>query len=246
MISTFQSGPKIVDDGLILHLDAGNYESYPGSGTTWFDLTRYQNDGVLVNNPTYNISNLGNITTDFNNQSYISLPLNDIWNFGIKSFSVGAWFKTTETTDYKLGNLFVYDNAVSNGFWGIGSQTNAINFAIYDTDRVRSVISTAVTTINDGKWHYVVGVRDISTTSVKIYFDGDLYDSETESPILDITGSPTTYPAIGRRGSWNTVHPTIPNYSNYTVSIAHVYSRALSQTEVIQNYNTLKSRFGYY
>ena len=58
------AGPKIVKDGLVLCLDAGNSESYPGSGTTWTDLSGNGNNGTLTNGPTFNTGSLGSISFD--------------------------------------------------------------------------------------------------------------------------------------------------------------------------------------
>jgi hypothetical protein len=60
----FYYSPKIVTDGLVLYLDAGNQLSYPGSGTTWTDLSRSQTNGTLVNGPTFNTGSLGSIVFD--------------------------------------------------------------------------------------------------------------------------------------------------------------------------------------
>ena len=51
--------PRIITDGLVLCLDAGNTKSYPGSGTTWTDLSGQGNNGTLVNGVGYNGSNGG-------------------------------------------------------------------------------------------------------------------------------------------------------------------------------------------
>ena len=61
-MSTIQGGSNIVRDGLVLYLDAANTKSYPGSGTTWSDLSLRGNNMTLVNNPTFNTS--GSITFD--------------------------------------------------------------------------------------------------------------------------------------------------------------------------------------
>lgn len=52
-------GPNIVEDGLVLYLDAANKKSYPGSGTVWKDLSGNGNDGTLTNGPTFGSTNLG-------------------------------------------------------------------------------------------------------------------------------------------------------------------------------------------
>jgi hypothetical protein len=53
------SGPDIADSGLTLCLDAGNPVSYPGTGTTWADVSGQGNNGTLVNNPAFNSANGG-------------------------------------------------------------------------------------------------------------------------------------------------------------------------------------------
>jgi hypothetical protein len=53
----FFRGPKIVTDGLILALDAASPRSYPGTGTTWYDLSGQGNNGTLVNGPTFSSAN---------------------------------------------------------------------------------------------------------------------------------------------------------------------------------------------
>ena len=54
-----QSGPNGIESGLVLYLDAANVKSYPGSGTSWFDLSGQNNTGTLINNPTYDSANRG-------------------------------------------------------------------------------------------------------------------------------------------------------------------------------------------
>jgi len=54
---SYSNGPRIVTDGLVLYLDAGNSKSYPGSGNTWYDLSGNNFQGELVNTPTYTTNN---------------------------------------------------------------------------------------------------------------------------------------------------------------------------------------------
>ena len=60
----FNYSPNIITDGLVLYLDAANTKSYPGSGTTWRDLSKSQLNGTLTNGPTFNSSNGGSIVFD--------------------------------------------------------------------------------------------------------------------------------------------------------------------------------------
>ena len=69
--------PRTITDGLVLCLDAANRKSYPGSGTTWTDLSGRGNTGTLTNGPTYSSANGGSIvfdgTDDIVNTSYVSV-----------------------------------------------------------------------------------------------------------------------------------------------------------------------------
>ncbi len=58
------SGPNIVTNGLVLHLDAANTKSYSGSGTTWTDLSGNGNNGTLTNGPTFDSANYGSVVHD--------------------------------------------------------------------------------------------------------------------------------------------------------------------------------------
>ena len=69
----FSFSPRIVTDGLVLYLDAANQRSYPGSGTTWSDISRGGNNGTLVNGPTFDPGNGGSIVFD-GVDDYVSIP----------------------------------------------------------------------------------------------------------------------------------------------------------------------------
>ena len=72
-------GPKIVTSGLVLCLDAANKRSYPGTGTTWTDLSGNSNNGTLTNGPTFSAGNQGSIVFDgTNDYAYQSLFTNAI------------------------------------------------------------------------------------------------------------------------------------------------------------------------
>ena len=64
--------PSIITQNLVLCLDAANSKSYPGSGTTWYNLIPGGVNGTLTNGPTYSSANGGVIALDGVND-YISL-----------------------------------------------------------------------------------------------------------------------------------------------------------------------------
>jgi hypothetical protein len=83
--------PSIVTSGLVLCLDAANPKSYPGSGTTWTDLSGNGNNGTLVNGPTYSSVNGGSIVFDGSND-YISTA----YSIGtVSQQSISCWISKT-------------------------------------------------------------------------------------------------------------------------------------------------------
>ncbi len=99
--------PRIITDGLVLALDAANQKSYPGSGTTWSDLSGNGNNGTLTNGPTFDSGNNGSIIFD-GVDDYITTGTTPSQLQGNPSFTVSGWF-------YRNANL-----PVNTGTWGFG------------------------------------------------------------------------------------------------------------------------------
>ena len=89
-------GPRIVTDGLVLCLDAGNSKSYPGSGTAWNDLSRNGNNGTL-NGPTFNSADRGSIVFDGTND-YVSTNYTQPAYTTASSFTWNTWVKPTRNS----------------------------------------------------------------------------------------------------------------------------------------------------
>ena len=108
-MATYGGAPTIVTDGLVFAVDAANYQSYPGSGTTWSDLVN-GNDGTLTNGPTFDSGNGGSIVFD-GSDDYMSTTYSTPTSLqGDPNFTVCGWFK-------RSGNW-------SNGAtWGIGGDS---------------------------------------------------------------------------------------------------------------------------
>ena len=82
----FNNGPRIVTNGLVLCLDASDRNSYPGSGTTWYDVSNNGNHATLTNGPTFSTSNGGIFTFDGSND-YADVSLNLRNSFATTTFS---------------------------------------------------------------------------------------------------------------------------------------------------------------
>jgi hypothetical protein len=219
----FSYSPKIVTDGLVLCLDAANNRSYPGSGTTWTDLSQGGNNGALTNGPTFDSNNGGSIVFD-GVDDYVSCGNPSI--FQINQGTISAWVKTSSPgSDYrgiitKQGNygLFVRDGILASYNWGTNQHiTTGINIA-------------------DNTWKYVAMTFTTNTGSPSnnaiIYLNGTSVLTTT----IQLSGN-TVELQIGGGGS-------SPQRISGNIAGASLYNRALSATEVFQNYNATKTRFG--
>jgi hypothetical protein len=89
--ATATTFPKIVTNGLVLNYDAGQQNSYSGSGTTWTDLSGRGNTGTLTNGPTYSSANGGSIVFD-GVDDYVNIGSQSLVGSGTSPFSVELWF----------------------------------------------------------------------------------------------------------------------------------------------------------
>ena len=111
------SGPEIANDGLVLALDAANPRSYPGSGTTWTDLSGNGNNGTLVNVPTYSNANGGSIVFD-GVDDYVSGSISTI-----NSWSMCLWYLSTDITSQVV--FYPFSGTTSATGLGFGGTLNA-------------------------------------------------------------------------------------------------------------------------
>jgi hypothetical protein len=213
----------IVTSGLVLCLDAANSKSYPGSGTTWTDLSGGGNNGTLTNGPTFNSGNGGTIVFDGSND-FIDFTT-DSNLLPTAGLTVSAWFKTTVADKWILHK----SNTLNTIGYNFNGSSNGTADFIVNGSGVNSGFSIAT-----GNWINLVGTWTPST-SIRMYRDGVLNSTSTTSIPASIT-DPSTIIEIGRRSSGG-------DYWNGTIASVSIYNRALTATEIAQNYNALKSRY---
>lgn len=212
--------PKIVTNGLVLALDAANNKSYPGSGTTWTDLSGNNNTGTLTNGPTFSAVNGGSIVFDGTND-YVAVSSNANLTFGTADFSIefwiyntNSWSSTFDLTDGGSGACAIY---TSSGNLRIAPQFGS------------SIAIASISTLSLNVWYKLSVVKNSSVTTAYIngYSIGNTSDIKNySSSILTLVG--------GQDG-----------YFTGRISNILIYNRALSTTEILQNYNTTKVRFGF-
>ena len=213
-------GPIETTDGLVLHLDAANTRSYPGSGNTVYDLSGSGNTSALTNGPTYLSSNLGAFVLDGSND-YILV------NSQANILSKTAY---TKIAYIYISNFSTANNIISGGFSGQHA------FWMSSTDKLHAG--------HNGAWNTVVGATSLSlntwyfaavtysdSTGWKLYLNGR--EDGTSATTTTFTGNQEI--VIGAYSSGN----------NFTgrISNIQVYNRALIATEIFQNYHATKGRY---
>jgi len=227
-----EGGPNIVEDGLVLALDAANTKSYPGSGTTWNDLSGSSNSGTLYNGLTFSSNFLGTLEFDGTND-YITTANTTIADS--QTFSV--WAMVTGGPDSPAG-ILTQHNYVSTANFGINHISgNKLAPSIGYTNGTREYSSKPTNfTITHNEIFNAVLVYNHSENKIYWYINGQLDSSYT----LSLTPKSTNYPiCVGRwDAGYNDYH------FNGKVYSGHIHNRALPASEVLQNYNATKGRFG--
>jgi hypothetical protein len=214
--------PSIVTNGLSIFYDPANRRSYSGSGTTTTNLLGIY-DGNLVNGVGYTSSNNGSFTFDGTND-YIEIPslsLNS--SFSIDLFCNANNLSSTYVIAGKYG-VGAYD------FW-LGVSGNRFKFSISMANKIEPQTAT----ISANNWYHVCAVYNSSTITASIYLNGVLAQTLNGSSIFQNPPGNYALGAFGAAGSYY-----FPGY----ISCHKLYNRALSASEIKQNYNANRDRFG--
>jgi hypothetical protein len=220
----FHYSPKIVNSGLILYLDAANTKSFQVGSVTWNDLSRSNSIGILQSGATYSSLNGGCIVFDgvddvvgFSNVNILSYTGSGTIDFIYK-------VNSTPASDFRnvwgfTNNLFQYEN--NGGF---------MLFVWRYADLTYAGASTGISQTDLNTYHITCTYTTIGSSTFKVYKNGVLTGSSVVSkPLINSTNS------FSLGGTSN------QNCNIYNIKI---YNRELSSSEVLQNFNALKSRFG--
>ena len=224
--------PRIVTQGLVLHLDAADKNSYPGTGTAWNDLSGSGNNGTLTNGPTFNNTNGGSIVFDGAND-FINTPA-QIGTQLTGNFTFTIWAKRNGDSSSAIGGLI--SNEWHTEFTGVSMFLRNNNTSI-TIEAGNGTTRPAYVLTPSGFTNMIWNLYTLTYegTTAKVYLNGQLIDSRT----VAVLQNPARGVVLGRwAASFNSY------YLNGEISNAGVYNRALSATEILQNYNATKPRFG--
>ena len=228
-----KAGPDISEVGLVGYWDAANVKSYPGSGTIWRDLSGNGNHGTLSTGSIGTVSGSGVMAfdgvDDYVNASDADMPA------GNSSRTFEAWIKMASDTDnWTSGLSYGTQTNDSASLWSLtdASGTGKPYFGKWGLNS-----GTADTAVDDSIWHQIVmvltqdGANDID---LSFYIDGIVDGTTTLADVNTTLGGDFN---IGCR----------PGADDYwfkgNISLVKVYNKALSQSEITQNYNAMKSRY---
>jgi hypothetical protein len=225
------SGPEIVNDGLVLHLDAANLRSYPSSGTLWNDLSNLGNNGTLVNGVGFNNVNNGTMVFDGVND-YINCGVIPGIDSSATEFTIDIWLRPkVKTAKCIIENGTGY---TTNTFYMFQENATYFTFEVYGAGGFDAVYANFEYQINT--WYNLVGVWSAGNR-VNLYSNGVIANGTyigSARPSV-ITGN--TNIIIGSRtgGSF---------HFNGDIPQAKIYTRALTATEIKQNFEATRSRYG--
>jgi hypothetical protein len=225
-------GPRVVTDGLVLALDAADVSSYPGSGTTWTDLSGNGNNGTLVNGVGYSGGSLVfdgvNDYVNLGDKFSITQGTIDFWiklNVTIDSSSTGINYRPFGKSDMfecRFNNTTAFPDAgpVGNMGFDFGISTGPL-------------ISNQTTWLG-GTWYNIVFNWNSSTNISNLYVQSILDNTSTAPSITGQTGNFSI--GASRGGSLG--------FMNGSISSFKIYNKALTASEIQQNFNALRGRFG--
>ena len=208
-------GSDIAESSLVLAIDFANPKSYPGSGTTVYDLSGNSYNGTLTNGPTFSTEYGGALVFDGSND-YVQF--NNAILSGTGDFTISVWFRRTAGNgtvfgNYPAGNLQVFFGLLYVGMWLANSNLYSDATSNFTPNPVNMVVRRSGTT-----------TTLIINNSLRM----------TASSSADI-GATSNF----RMGT-NTVNGEV--FGGYIYS-CYVYNRALSTAEIAQNYNSEIRRF---
>lgn len=224
--------PAILQNGLLLNLDAANPSSYSGTGTTWNDISGNNNNGTLRANNSGSLPVFQSGTFYFNgSSSYVSMLSSVIPNNG--SWSLSVWAKIPSGGFAEMINT---RNTTNYAGFLLTSRGEGIRVQL-NNPGVQQFEPNSSSRIMDNNWHLITITVDVSINQMKWYVDNNLANTISFSAGT-LTGQGNF--CIG----WDYAWSGGAEYFRGSIATVSVYNVVLSSTNIATNFNALRSRFG--
>ena len=229
-------GPSIVTDGLVLSLDSMDPNSYPGTGTTWYDISGYNNHGTMYSftgpsagstsgfdtNTKYMMFDRHNGSANGTVNNRVVIPNSDSLDGVLcqNGMTIDMWVRETSYVCTAMTKW--------NGSW----EVYYCSSLVFRTQGTGGTDLNTGASSSPGNWRNLVATHN--GTTAQMYINGVLIMNTSNT----VTGQNTTNNiSIGAyEGGTYATYGAIPIY--------RLYNRAISTTEILQNYNSTKTRFG--
>jgi hypothetical protein len=254
---SFFHSPRIVTDGLVYYYDFANQKCYPGSGNICYNLINPSQTGSLGGAVTFNPSRLGYLDFDQASTSVVNIQMEDMVNiFGSASteFTVDVWTQFSASTDNRQEMIFYVGPAGADGFGNEqeihinnndSDGNNLISFVMEGSSTDISMVATASRDTFLNCTITATGMTLGQTTTpvtTSMHINGFITDGDT-SPDLLRSEFTSSFIKLGRPVSEDSPAPCCRRLSG-SVALVKIYNRALTEQEVLQNFNALRGRFG--
>jgi hypothetical protein len=224
----------IVSTGLQIYYDMNSSTTYPGTGTTLFDLSGNNFHSTMVGSPSF-------VLDEFR---YLNFDGVDDFTYTNNSFgspnpyTIGIWAKCNSTSPEKL---IGFENVQTGGAGAYDRHIYQDNANLYTFGHFAGGFVTVRSTAEKTRyteWQYIVGVFGDSSPNFRLYLDGELVASTT-------AGNPAVYSGFWKLGGVTLGWPNGGQTGNWNgdVGEVHIYNTALTAAQVLTNYNETKDRY---
>ena len=227
------SSPTFVSSGLVLHYDPSNSTSYPGSGTTITDLSGNGFNGTMSN-----VSFTSPYFTYNGSSSNISVADNALLEPGSGDWSVEFWVNHSVIAGSSRVLIAKTDGGLASE-WGYGLRTSNIGNTFMEIGNGTTSTTSPFSTLSINTWYQIVGVwTNVATNTLVLYVNGASIGTRFHSFVsVKNTTSPLYIGSFGDGSAFG-------QWLNGRMGIVRMYNKALTSTEILNNYNVDKSKYG--
>ena len=228
-----RSAPTYVTTNLFMNLDAGNASSYGGAGTTWTDLSGNGRNATLTNGPSFTGLQGGYFHfTDTSFQYAITATVPSLTRWTIE-----GWYRPTKSLSGKVTSVVSNEyDLISKLNYSLGSNNAPFSYNFAGG-------------FFDGSWHSTSGLAPSLNTWYQgsVTYDGSTivqYSNGASQSSLSYAGTSQSGGAIRIARRWDEAANVSSNFFDGDISVVRVYSVALTSAQILQNYNSVKGRYG--
>ena len=228
-------GPSVVTQGLVLALDAADRNSYPGSGTTWTDLSGLGNTATMFGSvpfstdiaPCFNFATATGANAA-NSSLGFTFGSNMIPTTG--NFTLSCWIKNPNAT---VGQTGLFSNSSTGDGYRFGVGLDGIYWLIGPNYAEGGV--GFLSTLSASLWYNVVAVFSRTTSQILLYRNG-VYQNAAATAASQTAFNGSQVPGLVRSACCGIYTGKLAGFS--------AYNKALAESEIQQNFNALRGRFG--